>query len=97
MSTFQFILQPNYTYTAPDFISKNKGWFQFGYKNEIQLKIQTFIEHYNNHNFAILNNELYYLYKNSVVFFTTDNCIQTADIFMKLIKILKVYNKPSKT
>ena len=95
MSSFKFIIQPNDN-TTPcpiDFLPKYNGWFQFGYKLKIQSAIDKFINHVNNNEFSELNTELKNIYSNSAVFFSLEDCNQTINIFNKLCKIRRLFQK----
>lgn len=70
-----------------NFIKTYSGWLHGYCKQNISSKVDLLMLHYGKMQFTELNKQLHYLYTNSAVFFTKDDCKETIRIFNKLLYI----------
>jgi len=73
--------------TSFDFTDPYSGWLKKYFKEKIGSKLDEMITYYNKKQFIELNTLLHFMYNNTTVFFTESDCIETIDIFNKLLYI----------
>ena len=91
---FRFTLQPEHPNINIDFIKKYDGWLNnISESDKIKYKITELFSNYKSKDFCLINNELHYLYSNTLTFFTPTDTYKTIKIYNDLILLRNFINK----
>lgn len=92
--SFEFVLQPEHPNIDINFIKKYKGWLDnISESDKIKFKVTELFNNFRNKDFCLINNELYYLYNNTLTFFSPIDSYKIIKIYNRLILLKNFINK----